>query len=311
MGKKLVIIFSSLLLIVLFLAVGYMAGILNARQTDNIELSRKIFKKAQFEYKSADYLSTIKYLEVANDIYKNYDYSIASVKKMKNLNNLIEKNPNDYKLLIERADVQNVQPAILYENGAITSNYCEAIKDYSKALTINSALNEIYHKRAKAYIGCKKGVDYKNNIVKDYEKAISLTSDKDELIEEVADWFLYEVDDVPSALRYYNKIQEYSINKEEINKNKTSFDVKNINYVPFKKVVCYDEIKDYDAIFNLLDEIIDETDNDEIFQKANNLKFYYYIKNHNYTAAIHNTKDCSAMICKVITFLNFKERNGA
>lgn len=289
-----------------------MIGFLHSKQTDELDLSREIYSKAQFEYKSADYANTLKYLEVANDIYKDYDISIASVKRIRNLNSSIEKTPADYKLYMERGDIQNVKPVIeAGERSSITSNYCLAIDDYSKALKLNNNANEVYHKRAKAYIGCKKSVDFKGNIVRDYEKAISFAQDKDYLLEELADWFLYEVDDAPSALRYYNRIQEHNVSKSEIQKNKLPFSVENIKYVPFKKVICYDKIKDYDAILSLLDEIIDETDNDAVYQKANNLKFYYYLKNHNYSTAIHNTKNCSAMICKVITFLNFKERNGA
>lgn len=289
-----------------------MIGFLHTKQTSELDLSRKIYNKAQFEYKSADYANTLKYLEVANDIYKDYDISIASVKKIRNLNGLIKNSPTDYKLYIERADLQNIKP--VYEagtNSSITSNYCAAIDDYTRALKLNNNANEIYHRRAKAYIGCKKSVDFRKDIIRDYEKAISLTNDKDFLLEEIADWFLYEVDDAASALRYYNKIQDYDVDKSQLQNNKFPFSVEDIKYVPFKKVACYDKIKDYESILSLLDEVIDETDNDLIYQKANNLKFYYYLKNHNYTTAIHNTKDCSAMICRAITFLNFKERNGA
>ena len=81
MGKKLVLFLISLTLIILSLFVGYMFGNIYSKQTDELDLSKEIYSKAQFEYKSADYASTIKYLEVANDIYKNYDISIASDRK--------------------------------------------------------------------------------------------------------------------------------------------------------------------------------------------------------------------------------------
>ncbi|MBR5303733.1 MAG: hypothetical protein IKU37_02790 [Candidatus Gastranaerophilales bacterium] len=310
MGKKLVFIVVFSILIIVFSFLGYMFGFLYSKQTDELDLSREIYAKAQFEYKSSDYINTIKYLEVANDIYKDYDVSIDSVKKIRNLNSLIEKNTSDYKLYVERGDVQSIKSVEeLGKEGSITSNYCFAIDDYSKALKLNNNASEVYHKRAKAYINCKKSVDYKQNIITDYEKTLSFTEDKDGILEEIADWLLYDIDDAPSALRYYSKIQEFDIDKAELQKNKLPFSVENIKYVPFKKILCYEKIKDYDAILNLLNEIVDETDNNAVFQKANNLIFYYNLKSYKVSEAIHSAKQCSAMICKAINFLNFKERD--
>ena len=64
----------------IFAFLGYMIGFLQSKQSKQFDLSREIFNKAQFEYKSGDYNNAIKYLEVANEIYKDYDISIAFVK---------------------------------------------------------------------------------------------------------------------------------------------------------------------------------------------------------------------------------------
>ncbi|MBQ4646928.1 MAG: hypothetical protein IJB79_06235 [Candidatus Gastranaerophilales bacterium] len=311
MGKKILSLLFAMTLIILVLLLGYLFGYLNSRKIGDLELSRMIYNKAQFEYKSSDYSSAIKYLEVANDIHKDYAFSIDSVKKIRNLNSLIEKNPNDFKLYMDRADIKNTLPLEKDSNlpRSIASNYCEAVDDYSKALKINPSLNEIYHKRAKAYINCKKGINFKTEIIKDYEKAISFAKDKNELFEEVADWYLYDVDDAPSALRYYNKIENYDDNLEKLalNDELFAFSIDNLDYVPFKKIVCFEKIKDYEPILSLLDEIINETDNEAIFKKANNLKFYYDLRTQKFKKALNDADDCTALICKAITFLKFKK----
>ncbi len=101
--------------------------------------------------------------------------SIVALEKIQELNKEIKKHPNNYKLYIQRGDLENVDESKFIDESSITFDYYSAIKDYEKALELNPKAYEVFEKLGWAYENCgyQKAPGYK--LVKteyEYAKAI-------------------------------------------------------------------------------------------------------------------------------------------
>ncbi len=165
-----------------------------------------------------NYEKALTSLQKANELKpQTYTNSIKCLKKIIELNKKIIQSPNDYKLYIERGDIQNIEEYSMFAlNSSITSNYQNSIDDYHKALELNPKAYEVYEKLGDAYsnIGyrrcdvCKLERDiYDDYIAIDYyEKSIKYLGENDLICKKLGDRYM-SVKDKEKANKYYAKIK--------------------------------------------------------------------------------------------------------
>ncbi|MCM1338582.1 MAG: tetratricopeptide repeat protein [Muribaculaceae bacterium] len=149
-----------------------------------------------------NYAKALKNLKKAEEISKDYSRAIELFNSLIDINKKIAKTPNNYKLYIERGDLENLEE---YSNSMfttynITSNYETAIEDYKKALELNPKAYEVYEKLGDAYSEtgwrrcdvCKLERDIydEHTAISYYEKAIEHCGGNDKLYKKLGDRYL-------------------------------------------------------------------------------------------------------------------------
>lgn len=165
-----------------------------------------------------DYKKAIKNLEKAEELEpQTYSNSIKYLKKLIELNKKLANNPNNYKLYIERGDLQNIEEYSMFaHNSSITSDYQGAIEDYDKALELNPNAYEVYEKLGDAYsnVGwrrcdvCKleRNIYDEQHAIDSYEKSIKYLGGNDMIYKKLADRYT-AAKDKKKANEYYAKIK--------------------------------------------------------------------------------------------------------
>ena len=279
----------------------------------NHQTTERLYKQAKFYYNKKNYIKTLKYLEKAYKIDPSYITSFNDVMKVMELDEAIKKTPNDYKLYIQRGDMKNVFEYSMFVGSgeSIISDYYGAIDDYTKALTLNPKAYEVYEKRGDAWaecgykrcIGCRleRTRTEDKNAIKDYENAIKYIGGNDKLYEKLGDRYIN--DNPQKALEYFNKVKDihYADNDEVMLPIFTDELFPRTYYqLPLKIAQCYAELGKFDEALSVLDEFIVKSNNNELIQHANNMKFYYNWKAKRYKRALKSADNCSVWVCKAL-----------
>ncbi len=247
---------------------------INVENISLIETRISKHNQALGEYETKNYKKALKLLEEAQAIEPLYDKEIENLKNIINLEEKIAKNPNDYKLYIKKADIED-------EYG-ITFDVQAAAKDYEKAIELNPQAGVPYEKLGDIYAFLiltkdnKKAIEY-------YQKAIEINGDNDILFEKLGLQY-QQIGDPGKALEWYNKIQT-ATNREGL---------------LYDKAECYAKLKKYDKAIILLDKILSQNDDENFIQDVINKNVYYNFKAKNYRKAMDDVKNCSVWVCKVI-----------
>ena len=279
----------------------------------NYQSTQRLYRIAKGFYKKGDYTNTLKYLKKANKTDSSYTISIENVKKIRELNEAINKNPTNYKLYIQRGDLKNIPEYDMFiqNRQGITSDYYGAIDDYTKALELNPKAYEVYEKRGDAWSDCgyracsicklERTEQENANVIKDYELAIKYTGGNDNLFEKLGDRYANTAP--KKALKYYNMVnnQYPKYENKYIPIPDNAFSTKyNSGYLPLKKAYRYADIEDYDNTFKIFDNILSYEKDETIIQEVNNMKFYYNWKSKHYKQALKNADSCSVWVCKAL-----------
>ena len=287
-------------------------------------------------------ISTLIYYDLAREYYRNglfnqarimlfeaqdresyYMNSIVALEKMQELNKEIKKYPNDYKLYIQRGDLENVDEYSLFiDESSITSDYYSAIKDYEKALELNPKAYEVFKKLGWAYENCgyQKAIGYKLEKTEDeyakaieyYEKAVKYckNSDCDYLYQKIANIYRKN-NNIQKAVEYYSMIKDLyptSSNNAIPIPNKPLFQIDAGHYsMPALELARLNaQLGNYDKSLEILNNSLKKLKTKNDIQEAKNLIFLYNWKAKHYRKAFRGVNDCSAFVCKAISFANIK-----
>ena len=274
-----------------------------------------LFHQAKQAYKNKNYFKAWELLEILETFdYQNFHNDVISLRKFIDIDDKIKKDPNNYKLYIERADLKNVPLFSMFCcNSTFLSDIEGAIVDYNKALELNPKAYEVYEKRGNAWaevshnddrtIGTK-ALRYPKDdqhAIDDYKKAIELTGGNDELYEKLGDW--YANTDPHKSLKYYDMISNQYPKHENryIPMPDNAFSTKHTyGYLPLKKAYRYADIGDYDTAVTIFDKILSYETDETIIQEVRNMQFYYNWKAGHYKEALKCADDCSVWVCKVL-----------
>ncbi len=231
-------------------------------ECDNECLARTYYGQARRAINfDKDYEKALTNLQKASKLLPGDLYATNDLKKFIDLTKKISKNPKDYKLYIERGDLQNIEAYSMFSNN-ITSDYQGAIEDYQKALALNPKAYEVYEKLGDAYseVGwrkcdyCKLERDRQDDYyaIEYYQKAIKYTTQNDKLYTKLANRY-YEVNDYENALKYYEKLKniytkhpQFVPYPDGVNKTAT----------PIKMLISYKKTKQYKKAIEFCDEIL-------------------------------------------------------
>lgn len=286
-------------------------------------------------------ISTLIYYDLAREYYRNglfnqarimlfeaqdrephYMSSIVALEKMQELNKEIKKYPNDYQLYIQRGDLKNVDEYSLFiDESSITSDYYSAIIDYEKALELNPNAYEVFEKLGQAYENCgyQKTIGYKlektdyeyTKAIENYEKAIKYckNSDCDYLYQKIANIYRKN-NNIQKAVEYYSRIKDLyptSSNNVIPIPNKSLFQIDTGYYsMPALELARLNaKLGNYDKSLEVLNDSLDKLKTKNDIQEAKNLIFLYNWKAKHYKKAFESANDCSALICRAITFRLF------
>lgn len=307
---------------------------------DNIKVTFN--KIADNQSSEANYpISTLIYYDLAREFYRNglfnqarimlfeaqdreshYMSSIVALEKMQELNKEIKKYPNDYQLYIQRGDLENVDEYSLFiDESSITSDYYSAIIDYEKALDLNPNAYEVFEKLGWAYENCgyQKAPGYKlektdyeyTKAIENYEKAIKYckNSDCDYLYQKIANIYRKN-NNIQKAVEYYSMIKDLyptSSNNAIPIPNKSLFQIDAGYYsMPALELARLNaKLGNYDKSLEIINNSLDKLKTKNDIQEAKNLIFLYNWKAKHYKKAFENANDCSAFICRTISFRLF------
>lgn len=233
------------------------------------ELDRTLYIKADNAFKQKNYTSALDDMKTREIIRKaihhknkryqdKQDEAVVCLTNLVNLNEKINKNPNDYKLYYERANLQNKPKISMFEEDeqSFCSDFKSAIKDYSKALELKPDLKEAYEKRADAAGMSMNGISYKSSekdkfdkllkekfyqMIADYEKAIELNGASKQIGLKLAGVYFSD-GQYEKALKTFEKYPQ----EDEFSYS---------HY--YGKALCYYELKDYEKVIENLDVFIE------------------------------------------------------
>lgn len=299
---------------------------------DNIKVTFN--KIADNQSSEANYpISTLIYYDLAREFYRNglfnqarimlfeaqdrephYMSSIVALEKMQELNKEIKKYPNDYQLYIQRGDLENIDEYSLFiDESSITSDYYSAIKDYEKALDLNPNAYEVFEKLGWAYENCgyQKAPGYKlektdyeyTKAIENYEKAIKYckNSDCDYLYQKIANIYRKN-NNIQKAIEYYSMIKDlYPTDSNHAIPTPDGYYL-----TPALELARLNaKLGNYDKSLEILNDSLDKLKTKNNIQEAKNLIFLYNWKTKHYKKAFESANDCSAFICRAITFRLF------
>lgn len=270
-----------------------------------------LFHQAKQAYKNKNYFKAWELLEILETFdYQNFHNDVISLRKFIDIDDKIKKEPNNYKLYIERGDLKNVPLFSMFCcNSTFLSDIEGAIVDYNKALELNPKAYEVYEKRGNAWaevshnddrtIGTKalRYPEDDQHAIDDYKKAIELTSGNDELYEKLGDMYK----DPKMKLQYYTQVKnlypEYLPVPYKVNQLDFSFDTGPFFHLPLKMANCYVQLGKYDEAIKILEKA---KKHGEHYYTATNLIFLYNWKAGHYKEALKGVDDCSILVCKVL-----------
>lgn len=269
------------------------------------------YNRARTEYiknePEQNYANAIYYVDLAKDRYLQSGFSTTPIKRIIELDKQINKSPNNYKLYIERGNVRNIPflANLIEEEQSVTSNYNYAIADYEKALELNPKAFEVYEKLGDAHLrneydkyfgGCPncrvkeakleydKTIDY-------YNKSIKLLGDNDRIYAKFGDVYWLKKD-YQKALEYYNQVKApFNISKTIVPNR--CINKYRIHTVLFRMADCYDNLKDRKKAIECVEQILQNSDNENEIKSAKNYRFNLYLKSWNLLEAIKHIKDNS------------------
>ncbi len=271
-----------------------------------------LFHEAKQEYKNKNYFKALELLEILETFdYQNFHKDVESLIKFINIDDKIKKEPNNYRLYIERGDLKNVPLWSMFCcDSTFLSDIEGAIEDYNKALELNPKAYEVYEKRGNAWaevtqnpnrtIGTKalRNSEDDQHAIDDWLKAIELTGGNDELYEKLGN--IYK--DPKMKLKYYNQIKNLYPEHlsvpvpRKVNQFNFGFDIGPFFYLPLKVASCYAQLGEYDEAIKILENA--KKYGEQHYTVAN-LIFLYNWKAGHYMAALKNADSCSVWVCKL------------
>lgn len=213
------------------------------------------------------------------------DEAVNCLTKLTNLNEKIKKNPDDYKLYYERANLQNKPKISMFEEDvqSFCSDYISVIADYSKVIELKPDLKEVYEKRADATGMSMNGISYKSSekdkydklfkenfqqMISDYEKAIELNGASNQIGLKLA------------GVYFSNKQYEKALETFEKYPQEKEFGYSHY----YGKALCYFELKDYEKVIENLDLFLEHNPklckeiSETCLPTAEGEKAYYLLK---------------------------------
>lgn len=112
----------------------------------------KNFQEALYDMKKNDEIRNVIHSDVPDYSPVRESEAVICLTKLIDLNQKIENNPNDYRLYIERANLQNIPRTAMFVNDPQTfcSDFQAAYEDFSKVIELNPNVKDAYEKRADA-----------------------------------------------------------------------------------------------------------------------------------------------------------------
>lgn len=286
-------------------------------------------------------ISTLIYYDLAREYYRNglfnqarimlfeaqdrephYMSSLVVLEKIQKLNKEIKKHPNNYELYIQRGDLENLDVSMFIDESSITSDYYSAIKDYEKALELNPNAYDVFEKLGDAYNNCgyQKAPSYRlekteyeyAKAIENYTKAIKYckNSDCDYLYQKIANIYRKN-NNIQKTVEYYSMIKNlYPTSSNNIPiPDKLLFQIDTGYYsMPALELARLNaKLGNYDKSLKILNNSLDKLKTKNDIQEAKNLIFLYNWKAKYYKKAFESANDCSAFICRVITFRLFQK----
>lgn len=125
-------------------------ALLNSAQNN---FANKNYKEALYDLKKSDEIRKAIHLDIP-DYRMQASEGITCLTKLIDLNKKIKDNPNDYRLYLERANIQNMPRITMFESDPQTfcSDFKSAYDDYSKVIELNPNVKDVYEKRADALL---------------------------------------------------------------------------------------------------------------------------------------------------------------
>ena len=229
------------------------------------ELEKVLFIRADNRFDKGDVKGSLedmkareiirKVIHSNNELYQTQDdEAVECLTKLVNLSEKIKKNPDDYKLYYERANLQNKPKISMFEKDeqSFCSDYKSVIADYSKVIELKPDLKEVYEKRADATGMSMNGIYYKSSekdkydklfkenfeqMISDYEKAIELNGASKQIGLKLAGVYF-------SDKQYEKALETFEKYPQE---NEFGYS----HY--YGKALCHYELKDYEKVIENLD----------------------------------------------------------
>lgn len=224
------------------------------------DLYRALYMSALNRFEHKDYKGALKDMQTSDEIvmiihrnpkYKRENEAVNCLTKLVEMNEKIKKNPNDYKLYYERANLQNKPKISLREEEqSFCSDRKSAISDFSKVIELKPDFKEVYEKRADATGMSMNGMSYKSSekekydklfkenfqqMISDYEKAIELNAASKELPLKLAGGYFSD--------EQYEKALE--LFKEVSKSDREGY---------FGMAICYYKLKQYENVVESLNQ---------------------------------------------------------
>lgn len=164
--------------------------------------ANKNYKEALYDLKKSDEIRKAIHLDIP-DYRMQASEGVTCLTKLIDLNKKIKDNPNDYRLYLERANLQNLPRFAMFESDPQTfcSDFQSAYEDYSKVIELNPKVKDVYEKRADALsetfprvtVGKKETEAWQERyeasvplMIADREKAIELNGKSPERLKKLA-----------------------------------------------------------------------------------------------------------------------------
>jgi len=222
-----------------------------------------IFDNAQKEFENHNYARAIDLIIEASKLNNYYSKYIDTIPKIMKLDEKIKKDKKNYQYYIEKGDLLSSFSTSLYCNS-------EAIKNYEKALELNSNAYGVYEKIAQSYASLS--MEY--SIISDFSTDTMNKELEQKYKEKSAEYFLKAIKYSQGNNRIYQYLGYYYFEKKDYN----------------KALEYYNKIK--------------PSENLSCKSNISNKKVFLYWKTGHYIEAYKETKDCSVWLCKLIR-MNF------
>ena len=221
-----------------------------------------LIEKAQGEFEKKNYPKSMEYIRKASVLNDDYVKDLNTIPKIIELERKIKISPSNYQYYINMGD-------LLSSNIFTTSAYAntEAIKNYEKAIELNSNTNGVYEKIARNYANLRMGY----SIESDFSTNAQLRKLKQKSKEKSVEYFLKAIEHSQGNDQVYQSLAYQYYDEKDYNKALEYY-----NKLDMSKISCKSCI--------------------------NNKKCYANLKTGNIIEAWKATKDCSLWLCKLVRF---------